>query len=204
ARRAPPPAAGSRPAHDGRRESAAARVCPSRTEDNLVMAPQRPAAGATVNAATVVDLGIQACEAYDRPDLATRLKVAKRRLADPVVHVVVVGEFKQGKSSLVNAVVGGTICPVDDDVATALPTYVRHGPEPTAALIYDEDPPRREPIAVEDVRKWVVEHSPLVDPAQRPSGVEVRVPRKLLSAGLALVDTPGVGGLGWALAAARL
>jgi len=168
------------------------------------MAPQRPAAGATVNAATVVDLGIQACEAYDRPDLATRLKVAKRRLADPVVHVVVVGEFKQGKSSLVNAVVGGTICPVDDDVATALPTYVRHGPEPTAALIYDEDPPRREPIAVEDVRKWVVEHSPLVDPAQRPSGVEVRVPRKLLSAGLVLVDTPGVGGLGSAHAAASL
>lgn len=169
----------------------------------MSMTTQRPA-GAVANAAAVVDLGIQACEAYQRPDLATRLRAAKRRLADPVIHIVVVGEFKQGKSSLVNALVGGTICPVDDDVATAIPTYVRHGPEPTAALIYDEDPPRREPIPVEDVRKWVVEHSPLVDPAQRPSGVEVRVPRKLLAAGLVLVDTPGVGGLGSAHAAASL
>src|SRR5690606_36492783 len=170
----------------------------------MSMATQRPAPGAVTNAGAVVDLGIQACEAYQRPDLATRLRTAKQRLADPVIHIVVVGEFKQGKSSLVNALVGGTICPVDDDVATAIPTYVRHGPEPTAALIYDEDPPRREPIPIDDVRQWVVERSPLIDPAQRPSGVEVRVPRKLLSTGLVLVDTPGVGGLGSAHAAARL
>jgi hypothetical protein len=168
-------------------------------------------------AVAAVELGLRACAAYDRPDLAARLGAAKRSLADPVVHVVVVGEFKQGKSSLVNALVGATICPVDDDIATAVPTYVRHGPEPAAELLFDEDPPRREPIAVEDVRGWVVERAPTADLSERRgpaagsaaeparvAGVEVRIPRKLLAGGLVLVDTPGVGGLGSAHAAASL
>src|SRR5690606_33848935 len=81
-------------------------------------------------AAGVVDLGLRACQAYGREDLERRLAVVRGSLADPRVHVVVVGEFKQGKSSLVNALVGAKVCPVADDVATALPPYVRHGPTP--------------------------------------------------------------------------
>lgn len=177
-----------------------------------------PGADLVAKATSLVELGLRACAAYDRPDLAARLAAAKRSLADPVIHVVVVGEFKQGKSSLVNALVGANICPVDDDIATAVPTYVRHGPEPEAHLLFDEDPPRREQIPVEEVRSWVVEQTPTADlsdrgdrrgpagtpDAPRVAGVEVRIPRKLLAGGLVLVDTPGVGGLGSAHAAASL
>jgi hypothetical protein len=164
-------------------------------------------AGAVTTAIALVDHALRACEAYGRQDFATRLAAARRRLADPAFHVVVVGEFKQGKSSLVNALTGTTVCPIDDDVATALPTHVRYGPEPAAELLYDEDPPRRESIPVADLPSWVVEQAP--DGAGRgdgpqPVGVEVRVPRKLLAGGVVLVDTPGVGGLGSAHAAASL
>jgi GTPase SAR1 family protein len=161
---------------------------------------------AVAQAAKVVSTGIRACEAYGRPDLAVRLTKAQRTLANPSVHVVVVGEFKQGKSSLVNALVGATVCPVDDDVATAIPTYVRQGEQPSAELIFDGEPQVREPIALEDVRRWVVEDPAVQDLAvtRRPSGAEVRLPRKLLAGGLVLVDTPGVGGLGSAHAAASL
>lgn len=172
----------------------------------------------TGTATAVVELGLRACEAYARPDLAERLTRAKRALADPAVHVVVVGEFKQGKSTLVNALVGANACPVDDDVATAVPTYVRHGGEPRAELIFEGDPPRREPVDVADVRRWVVEPDPTGaatpiaaragsgagDEEPRLAGVEVRLPRKLLAGGLVLVDTPGVGGLGSTHAAASL
>lgn len=161
-----------------------------------------PAAEALARAAAVVAAGRKACDAYGRPDLSDRLAAAERSLARPAVHVVVVGEFKQGKSSLVNALVGATVCPVDDDVATAIPTYVRHGDEPAAELIHDGDPPRRDPIALADVPQWVVESAAFT--GQRPMGVEVRLPRKLLAGGLVLVDTPGVGGLGSAHAAASL
>jgi hypothetical protein len=172
------------------------------------VAPETAKPGPVAQAAAVVDLGIRACEAYQRQDLVARLSAARSRLADPAIHIVVVGEFKQGKSSLVNALVGANICPVDDDVATAVPTYVRHGSEPAAELLFDEDPPRREPVAVEDLRRWVVEQpatagAPVAADSQ-PGGVEVRLPRKLLAGGLVLVDTPGVGGLGSAHAAASL
>ncbi|WP_306216241.1 dynamin family protein [Actinoplanes sp. RD1] len=148
-------------------------------------------------AVALVDLGLQACTAYDRPDAAARLAAARSALADPVTHVVVAGEFKQGKSSLVNALVGADVCTVDDDVATALPTYVRHGDKAEAILLADTS---RDPIPLADVGRYVVEGTH----EARVTGVEVRIPRKLLAGGLVLVDTPGVGGLSSPHAAASL
>ena len=51
--------------------------------------------------------------------------------------MLIVGEFKQGKSSLVNALLNATVCPVDDDIATAVPTSVRCAVEAEAAVLYE-------------------------------------------------------------------
>src|SRR4029453_5640359 len=104
----------------------------------------------------------------------------KRTLAHPGIHIVVVGEFKQGKSSLVNALLGTTVCPVDDDVATAVPTYVRHGDEQRAALLLegpDGEPPVRGPIELDEVRAHVMEKGRPVLSAERIIGVEIALPR---------------------------
>jgi signal recognition particle receptor subunit beta len=154
-------------------------------------------------AVAVIDLALRACTAYDRPDAAARLTAAKDSLADPVSHVVVAGEFKQGKSSLVNALVGAAVCTVDDDVATAVPTYVRHGEKPQAALLFE--PGRRTTVPVAEVRRYVLEGGEKAGAdGSRITGVEVRIPRKILAGGLVLVDTPGVGGLNSPHAAASL
>lgn len=160
----------------------------------------------------LVDLGLRACDAYHRPDLAGRLRKARRRLGDPAVHVVVVGEFKQGKSSLVNALIGAQACPVDDDIATAVPTYLRYGEQPSAALLLREAPSddadgfdvRREPLATDAVRRTILEQPAAGDLTEHPAGVEIRLPNPLLRGGLVLVDTPGVGGLASAHATASL
>jgi hypothetical protein len=164
-----------------------------------------PGADVVRRAISVVDLGLQACHAYGREDLGQRLAVTRRTLDDPGIHVVVVGEFKKGKSSLVNALVGAAVCPVDDDTATAVPTYIRYGEQVQASLLYAEEPVRREPIAVEDIRRHVTqENSPGASFNPNLAGVEVRLPRTMLASGLVIVDTPGVGGLGSAHAAASL
>jgi dynamin family protein len=161
--------------------------------------------GTTVEAArVVVDHGLLACRAYDRPDLGERLDLARRKLVDPGIHVVVVGEFKQGKSSLVNALVGVTACSVDDDVATAVPTYVRYGAEVTAAVLVPGDPPGRVAIGADRIRHHSLEGGQYLDDGRPVAGVEVRLPRTMLSGGLTVVDTPGLGGLGSAHAAASL
>jgi dynamin family protein len=170
---------------------------------------------AVQQALSVVELGLQAANAYKRPDLVDRLRATRRRLVDPAFHVFVVGEFKQGKSSLVNALLNAPVCPVDDDIATSVPTAVGYAEQPRAAVLFrppdsedpdagaDEREPIRQDIPVDQVAQYVTEATrPAND--QRVASVEVSLPRKLLADGLVIVDTPGVGGLGSAHSAATI
>ena len=69
-------------------------------------------------------LTARAAGAYGRTDLADKLENLAPRLAPTTAKVLVAGEFKAGKSSLVNALIGADVCPVDDDVATSVLTVV--------------------------------------------------------------------------------
>ena len=125
-----------------------------------------------------------------------------RVLADPAVTVMVVGEFKQGKSSLINALINAPVCPVDDDVATAVPTVIRHSEAARAAVVAggDSDDPVWTEVPVEEARRLVLEGGTGAEGRRRV--VEIGLPRRLLADGLVLVDTPGVGGIGSVHAAA--
>ena len=131
-----------------------------------------------------------------RDDLVNRLDPWLHRLDRPEVRVVVVGPFKRGKSSLVNAIVGAAVCPVDDFYATAVPTIIRFGPDAEAHLIAavpGELEPMSVPIDINGLRRHVTE-SGLTDGSLESAKVEVALPRQLLRDGLVLVDTPGIGG----------
>ena len=156
----------------------------------------------TPTAAEVLDLAIRATTAYRRDDLGERLALARDRLADPEVRVLVVGEFKQGKSLLVNALVNAPVCPVDDDLATAVPTVVRHAERPGVVLVGQDAGQRRE-VPIDQLSRYVSEAG---NPGNRERlrYAEVGVPRSVLAGGLCIVDTPGVGGLDSAHGASTL
>nr|WP_239522616.1 dynamin family protein [Geodermatophilus sabuli] len=156
----------------------------------------------------MIDRAIALAQACERPDLHRRLRQVKARTASPGVRVLVVGEPKQGKSSLVNALVGAPVCPVADDVATVVPTVVRAGETPRATLVVatgtgdpaagadvDELPTERVPVPIEQVAARVTGAG-----TERLVQAEVELPRRLLDGGLELVDTAGVGGVGMARA----
>jgi hypothetical protein len=153
-----------------------------------------------VTTAQVLDRAMALAEVCERPDLHRRLVQARARSLDPGVRVLVVGERKQGKSSLVNALVGAPVCPVADDVATVVPTVVRAGEAPRATLVLaagpgaDADaadvPTERVPVPIDEVAARVTGSG-----TERLVQAEVELPRKLLD-GLELVDTAGVGGVG--------
>ncbi|MFV0259578.1 MAG: dynamin family protein [Acidimicrobiales bacterium] len=152
--------------------------------------------------ADVAGTVIQAATAYGREDLAERIEAARARVEDPNVRVMVVGEFKQGKSSLVNALLNAPVCPVDDDVATSVPTLIRYSEEPTATLIRPPEPGAGAGTAEDRVEKIAFESVPVyASELGNPSNergllaVEIGLPRAILANGLVLVDTPGVGGL---------
>ncbi len=137
--------------------------------------------------------------AAGRRDLAQRLDQTTERLHDPDVRVVVVGQFKQGKSKLVNALINAPACPVDDDLATSVPTSVGYGDEPAAFVLRRRNGPsgptiERVPIALEELTTYVAETGERSED-DNIVGAEVLLPRELLKGGLRLVDSPGVGGL---------
>ncbi|HUR76936.1 MAG TPA: dynamin family protein [Acidimicrobiales bacterium] len=157
--------------------------------------------------AGVVDLGIQAATAYGRPDLAARLTSLRQRLDRSEVHVFVIGDYKMGKSTMVNALVGTSVCPVDDGISTTVPTLVRHAPEPTAKAVFPPTEPDGDPVTREvpfaDVADLVCEAGNAGN-RQNIRLVEVGVPQPVLAGGLVVVDTPGVGGLSSPESAATL
>jgi hypothetical protein len=152
-----------------------------------------------------VDLALAALANYGRPDLEARLGQAKNRLLTDHVRVIVVGEFKKGKSMLVNGLVGAAACPVLDDLATAVPTLVRHADTPGVMLIrqLDTGAVQRARVPLDELVRYATESG---NPANRErlAQIEVGLPSGLLGDGLVLVDTPGVGGLSSTQAAATM
>ncbi|GAA2610536.1 dynamin family protein [Paractinoplanes durhamensis] len=130
--------------------------------------------------------------AAQRGDLVERLDQALGRLRADDATVAVVGEFKQGKSTLVNALLRTDICPVDSDIVTAVPTILRYG-RPAAAFLQvpqDDGALASVPVGFDELPRHIAEGD-----KAGVRAVEVRLDRRLLGAGLSIIDTPGVGGL---------
>ena len=142
---------------------------------------------------------------FGRTDLAGELSEAEpagnRLDAGSEVHVLVVGEKKRGKSSLINALVGEDgLLPVDIDIATSCYIAVRAGAE-RGAVVLTDDAPEGIPIPVGAIAEWAsVEGNRDPDDPDRVlhdgvRGVEVTLATTGLGDDIVLVDTPGVGGL---------
>jgi predicted GTPase len=123
------------------------------------------------------------------PDEAERVEAVGRRLAETRLYVVALGEFKRGKSSLLDALLGADYLPIGIVPLTAVVTMVRRGPLGAVAEFQDG---RREQIPPEDLRSYVTE-------AGNPGNikglrsVELTVPSPHLPEQAVLVDTPGLG-----------
>lgn len=140
----------------------------------------------------------------DRPDLVERTKAASSRANRTNTIVCVVGEFKQGKSSLVNAMIRAEVCPVDDDLATSVITLIRYGDEPSAVVRRREGKKEvAESVPIDELVNWASEQGN-PNNHKEVERVDIAVPSSLLSNGLMLVDTPGMGGLGGGHAAATM
>lgn len=115
---------------------------------------------------------------------------AAEKLAAEVVYVAVIGEFKRGKSSLINALLGDRVLPTGVTPVTAAPTLVRFGEVPRAAVRRLDG--TETPIPPSDLSDYITERG---NPRNRRGvrEVVVELPSPLLRPGLVLADTPGTG-----------
>jgi hypothetical protein len=162
----------------------------------LVSVEQAGPTGPVQRVLEAIERSSRLAHEQQRPDLARHLEQAQGRLRRGSATVAVVGEFKQGKSTLVNALLQTAVCPVDADVATAVPTVVTYG-EQAGVTAYAQPSGdgkiRQVQASLTDIADLVAQ------PPDRGGGgqryVEVALPHRMLRSGLRLIDTPGVGGL---------
>jgi GTP-binding protein EngB required for normal cell division len=122
--------------------------------------------------------------------LATEVRTLAERVLDGLFYVACVGQFKRGKSSLINALVGEPVLPVGVLPVTAVVTVVRFG-ERRRARIRSRDGELLE-VAPEALADYVAEERNPGN-AKGVAAVEVFLSSPLLGAGMCLVDTPGLG-----------
>jgi GTP-binding protein EngB required for normal cell division len=112
------------------------------------------------------------------------------RVSEGRFYVACVGQFKRGKSTLLNALVGHEVVPTGFIPVTAVPTVIRFG-DALHARIRMRDGSWQD-VAMLDLKEYVTEE---LNPENKKAvdGAEVFVPSPLLSSGMCFVDTPGLG-----------
>ena len=114
----------------------------------------------------------------------------KRRVDEGRFFVACVGQFKRGKSTLINALVGDDILPIGVIPVTAVVTVVRFG-EARRARVKTRAADWID-VAPEQLATYVAEEQN-PDNTKQVVAVEAYVPSELLATGMCLVDTPGLG-----------
>jgi GTP-binding protein EngB required for normal cell division len=164
---------------------------PSRDREVEMQASVQAASAGTVDTALARVLAslAEAAELLGVAEVADLAAEAAGRLAALRLEVAVVGEFKRGKSSLINALVGREVLPVGVLPLTAAPTVLEDGEE---GLVVEFADGRQEHHRLDRLAGFVAEESNPGN-ALGVARVIARLHTPLLDAGVRLVDTPGVG-----------
>ena len=150
-------------------------------------------------AADMADLAalVRSCGPEFKP-AADRLEALLGRLDEGSFHLAVLGQFKRGKSTLLNALLGEAVLPSSVVPLTAIPTRIRSGPVRHVRVDFS-DGKSDEVSAVPDaaalaavLARYVTEEA---NPGNRLAVAEVEVlhPSPALAHGVVLIDTPGIG-----------
>jgi len=112
------------------------------------------------------------------------------RVAEGRFYVACVGQFKRGKSTLINALIGASILPAGVVPVTTVPTVIRHGDHPRARIRFQSEGWSAVPL---DKLDEYVSEDKNPENTKAVAGVEVFFPSSLLASGMCFVDTPGLG-----------
>ncbi len=132
-----------------------------------------------IDSMTVID-GIRDCP-YDE---------LREKVQDNVFNLVVLGQFKRGKTTLINALLGSEILPTAVVPLTSIATILKYGEELKINVFFNDG--RIMEIKPEKLSEYVTEKG---NPRNEKDVFEVIItyPSPYLKDGVRLIDTPGVG-----------
>lgn len=122
----------------------------------------------------------------------------KTRLEEGRFHLAVLGQFKRGKSTLLNCFLGEQLLPTSVVPLTAVPTFLEYGPDLRIRVHFQDERPTQE-FQVKTVPEGTAILDGLVTEEGNPKNrlgirlVEIQHPASMLRHGVVLIDTPGIG-----------
>jgi GTP-binding protein EngB required for normal cell division len=134
----------------------------------------------------------------DQSPLVVALLGLSDRLEHQRLQLAILGQFKRGKSSLINALLGASVLPTAVIPLTAIGTFIAWRPEPLVRIRFKDKRPAEE-CSISDVAqirdflfRFVAEEA---NPQNRlaVTRVELFYPAAILRNGTVLIDSPGVG-----------
>jgi GTP-binding protein EngB required for normal cell division len=140
---------------------------------------------------SVVDRVGAICGRFRVDSMAPQLAACEELLrGGGVVDVAVLGQFKAGKSSFLNGLIGGPVLPVDVLPSTAVVTRIGYGPRERVAVHGHSGEPFEIPLS--RLAEFVTERG---NPAneKKVSVVDAELPALAAFEGIRFVDTPGLG-----------
>lgn len=138
---------------------------------------------------TVIE-GIEALAKEDIKTVGERLCMVREQLLSNSFNLVILGQFKRGKTTLINSLIGKEILPSSVVPLTSIVTILKYG-EKIRCNIFMEDGSEKN-VCIEELADFITEKgNPKNMRGVRCAHIEYSSP--FLEKGMLLVDTPGVG-----------
>lgn len=122
--------------------------------------------------------------------IAENLKEIREKLIENRFHLVVLGQFKRGKSTFINSIIGEKILPTSVVPLTSIVTMLKYGQEEKIEVIFEEG--NRKVISHDELPVYVTERGNPKN-TKKVKQVEIAFPSAFLKDGVFIIDTPGVG-----------
>lgn len=129
------------------------------------------------------------------PGPEPEFNLAKALMEKEQFCLAVCGKVKNGKTSLINAIIGRELLPVATDVATSRAFEIRNAREDSFFVVYANGD--KKPIGKEDLARYgsqaTIDDEGMVDADKTVAYIEVNTPVEMLPDGVVIIDTPGIG-----------
>ena len=143
----------------------------------------------------ILEITLKTRDLFERYELcrlqADQVRILAERLQREDVTISVIGQFKRGKTTLVNSILGSGLLPVGIVPITAAVTRIRYKQGETSSTVHFLNGLSKD-VPVGSVREYISEQENH-DNAKGVAEVELKVDSGFLKDGLVIVDTPGVG-----------
>lgn len=126
----------------------------------------------------------------EKEEMAQSVSAVVRKLDEERFYLAVLGNFKRGKSTFINALLGSPILPTGVVPLTSVVTKLSYDVDDRAVVTYEDGGKRT--IELDALEDYITERG---NPGNQKSiaEVDVLVNSPLLQRGVILVDTPGIG-----------